>query len=1668
MFVFFENDIFSGGSVVRRVSPFLFPEILLNAPAPVSSATPVFSSPDMALKKLHTEVEKALREVRACIDAYDERWQELLEFNRQFLEKPDHLDEAKKDVLRGKKHSVRTASLELVDIKHVNDTKARIEADLEGSLRKLHRLKQQLSDWLHNYSDKDIRNKVALVELRKSIELRYKRGRVFYSQGQSSQPGESVGLLAAGSRGGAGCRLAPCEAARWMTDFIDTLHAQIEGWENELTSLSGRGSEDAQPKKCRRRSGREEVDAAKGTPLRQERIDQLAAMLDLHRLHVGCLEGLLHAVCAQELDGDDERLEELREILEPYVHDNADLVVIVADDVYQELGLACSADALRREAASWQGPLARDALTTEETTSRAAALTEAEAQRDKRSTSSSRRSAAPLASSDAGEAPTEAGKREGADGDSSAHPTTQCSTRAGATPIEPPRASFAAAAAAALKLSPSCSSSPAGGRERLPSSRFAPGASCVSALASSAPLREDETRNSHGLRDSVGASSSPDGCDKASQRPDQPNGSISSSSSSFSSSFSSSSSSSSFSSSSSSASSSPSSASSSASSSSGCVRGSGEAGGSSSAKSASRPEAQDPRLVLAPGAAARKGTTGASFEGGFPAESMLRQEALSEEEKEETSLLRNGVPTKPRPSGYAEAVTSSSTSALHAATCSPALARSVSEVQEAGGSGGEAPPRETRTSAGHREASRGSECKPAAWGPAPAGAWALRGAARAAAAEVLGDPGEKEEQFSRESAEVDCERRKPQREETQVASAYRSPATLGCLRGSLGAGRGRADESVNGATECAGAGEAGVGEGARSPGERRETTRDSSSCGPRGKGDWEAREGRTPAADGGVVVALTTETASGWVYGYRVHALQTGEALQCSWYPPETPHVFIPSYREAVDPAALSVLAGDRLAPARSACAAAPQAVDARLSDQDRTSLSFPCAAALRAATDRPTFVRPQAVAVSPRSRVALLRGSGRGDRDSDLTSEAVESKRPLGRGSPHAAAESPFLGCKAESPNSGASSLLAAPLPAFSPTAGGSSQDSVQILWSSCGGSPASAAPAAFPRVSDAAKATPLRGWSPDASPAGFPTAAEGRDAGGTSGDVCSLDAFFANSADVGASGDATFATSPSLATLSPSSPVASSSTHSGGAGSGACCVGSPASSKSSPCGVVTPQSRGGEPGRNSGLPARPASLSQVSDSSHQPSRRGNKGEGGQRLFGDADIWAGVASLLPPGVGEEEGGISPLEATSSLPPLPSGPDAAARPACCGERRAAGPQAAGGTSGFASGGVSDGQPGSAGASTTFSDSARSSRVQSSQPSRDGEKLARCVAAGAATERVEEATGARPGDPEFCPTLLPPHALHANAEERQRSDRGGNRERGEQTGEGRTRHSSGSRDRDAAAVGAGALQRLCQKCLCSVCTVVHILPDEVEVRELHWSWHGELVDEGRDVSPEEEREREVESDEEGTWKRSQREKRNCESELAGRREPEDEEESPGRRRRSVECVRRPGTQGKAAEEEGHGEAASEDVKRGHRCRVESREREEGSGDWRVSSEDGDDTERRSSASRLSSAEPPASGASGVSPRMSRHLPRVRQSPRTCRGCAARLAHSLLCFEKGEFVEVLVHHRQGWIFGRIRGQPHRRGWFPDYMLQRPEDVCSALPLEDLTACAQLLGF
>lgn len=209
-------------------------------------------------------------------------------------------------------------------------------------------------------------------------QLRYKRGRVFYSQGQSSFPASGSGS----SPGGLGMTSATSgEAVQWMPSLIEALSAQIETWEGELLLLrqgkqcvthssrsasgstassseagasvcpSGRSS-NAKGRNTRRVGIANAEDAAsfcgtaetsvgqqKEAQTVAERIAQLSAMLELHRLHIDHLERLLRAVRREELAGDDERLEELRDVLDPYVHSNSNMVIVVPEEIYQDLEL---------------------------------------------------------------------------------------------------------------------------------------------------------------------------------------------------------------------------------------------------------------------------------------------------------------------------------------------------------------------------------------------------------------------------------------------------------------------------------------------------------------------------------------------------------------------------------------------------------------------------------------------------------------------------------------------------------------------------------------------------------------------------------------------------------------------------------------------------------------------------------------------------------------------------------------------------------------------------------------------------------------------------------------------------------------------------------------------------------------------------------------------------------------------------------------------------------------------------------------------------------------------------------------------------------------------------------------------------------------------------------
>eukprot|EP01053_Blabericola_migrator_P003015 Blabericola_migrator_1__3014@NODE_1876_length_3615_cov_430_362740_g1201_i0_p1_GENE_NODE_1876_length_3615_cov_430_362740_g1201_i0NODE_1876_length_3615_cov_430_362740_g1201_i0_p1_ORF_typecomplete_len818_score110_20Not3/PF04065_15/1_8e37SH3_1/PF00018_28/0_12SH3_1/PF00018_28/0_0002SH3_2/PF07653_17/0_24SH3_2/PF07653_17/0_00043SH3_9/PF14604_6/34SH3_9/PF14604_6/0_00048HBM/PF16591_5/17HBM/PF16591_5/1_9e03HBM/PF16591_5/10OmpH/PF03938_14/5_9e03OmpH/PF03938_14/6_8e03OmpH/PF03938_14/0_19AAA_13/PF13166_6/3DU len=277
----------------------------------------------MASRRLQSEIEKVVKEARASLELYDERWEELRDFNRtQVGVKEKMWEECRREQLRGKKHAVRTATLELLDFKHVCDSKAKMESDMEGTLKRLHRYRQQLTEWL---SCTELRTQFdELRDLRKQIELRYKRGRVFYRQGLSSDDcnesdpnGES--------------------ALQWIPGFIEKLKLQADAWEADVESLTRKLN--ASPDK-NSAEGKASLDSVR------DKKAQLEAFVDLHKMHVKRLEALLRALRSRAVTLTESQGEEVYEALSPYIEENKDLTIVVADEIYHDIHLPayCSSE----------------------------------------------------------------------------------------------------------------------------------------------------------------------------------------------------------------------------------------------------------------------------------------------------------------------------------------------------------------------------------------------------------------------------------------------------------------------------------------------------------------------------------------------------------------------------------------------------------------------------------------------------------------------------------------------------------------------------------------------------------------------------------------------------------------------------------------------------------------------------------------------------------------------------------------------------------------------------------------------------------------------------------------------------------------------------------------------------------------------------------------------------------------------------------------------------------------------------------------------------------------------------------------------------------------------------------------------------------------------------
>ncbi|CEM07038.1 unnamed protein product [Vitrella brassicaformis CCMP3155] len=254
-------------------------------------------------KKLQSEIERVLRDIKVHVEQYDEKFDELRQFNRErFINCDKMKDEAKKEQLRGKKHAIRTTTLELMDVKHVLDGRGRIEGELENLLRKLHRLGQQVKDWLNQ---NDVRDKDSLEQWKKQLEVRYKRGKIFYRSGEISE----VDMSGEGE---------VTEHQKWIEDYIRRLGDQNDLFEAEIEASKKKKSADC------------------------ERVEQLKAFTELHRSHMQKLEELLRRIRNGDLSSDSEmeKLGELQEELRDYVENNDSLdIVAMCDDLYADLGL---------------------------------------------------------------------------------------------------------------------------------------------------------------------------------------------------------------------------------------------------------------------------------------------------------------------------------------------------------------------------------------------------------------------------------------------------------------------------------------------------------------------------------------------------------------------------------------------------------------------------------------------------------------------------------------------------------------------------------------------------------------------------------------------------------------------------------------------------------------------------------------------------------------------------------------------------------------------------------------------------------------------------------------------------------------------------------------------------------------------------------------------------------------------------------------------------------------------------------------------------------------------------------------------------------------------------------------------------------------------------------
>jgi len=242
--------------------------------------------PMAASRKLQAEVEKVLKKVEEGLEEFCNVWD-----------------------------NVHSAS-------HVNQ-REKFEGELKTQIKKLQRDREQIKAW---QSDKNIKDKNALLEARKKIEVEMERFKEFERDAKTKQYSKE-GLSKSD-------KMDPYEEERvkhrsWIQESMDKLHVQIDEIDADVEALRTKKSKNSK-----------QDDSA---------LAHVHHVQETHRWHAKKLDQLLRKLDNDEVDLDE--LDELRDSVEYYVDENSREPgeFLAFDTIYETFGLEDVDDYLSKD-----------------------------------------------------------------------------------------------------------------------------------------------------------------------------------------------------------------------------------------------------------------------------------------------------------------------------------------------------------------------------------------------------------------------------------------------------------------------------------------------------------------------------------------------------------------------------------------------------------------------------------------------------------------------------------------------------------------------------------------------------------------------------------------------------------------------------------------------------------------------------------------------------------------------------------------------------------------------------------------------------------------------------------------------------------------------------------------------------------------------------------------------------------------------------------------------------------------------------------------------------------------------------------------------------------------------------------------------------------------------